>query len=219
MPTEARIAAFATTPMRAAKQERATKEKSRRAKEQQIVATAIQVAQDCAQQVRLLIDKRRDRGTAPVISSGARWTNAMQNNDAIGSKPSERSDWSDAFEAVSRLVAARELALQEIGQDQPEASIPALVSTQQAASNAATSPTDQIVSLDPDQLARAVAEIEKASAVLREADPALEVWSPNSAAKSVTRKYWSIWLMIGGIWISATLVVAGATGAILYLLS
>jgi hypothetical protein len=91
---------------------------------------------------------------------------------------------------------------------------------EEAASNVAADSAAQTVSRDDrDQLALAVAEIEKASAVLREADPALEVWSPNPSAKSVTRKYWSIWLMIGGIWISATLVVAGATGAILYLLS
>jgi hypothetical protein len=55
--------------------------------------------------------------------------------------------------------------------------------------------------------------------VLRQSDPALEVWSPNSATHSVKRKYWSIWLLVAGIWLSATLVVAGATGAILYLLS
>jgi hypothetical protein len=69
--------------------------------------------------------------------------------------------------------------------------------------------------MDPDQLARAVAEIEKASAALREAEPGLEVGLPN--APSHRRKYWSIWLLIGAVWISATLVVAGATGAILYL--
>jgi hypothetical protein len=32
------------------------------------------------------------------------------------------------------------------------------------------------------------------------------------------RNYWSVWILIGAIWISATFVVASATGAILYLL-
>jgi hypothetical protein len=78
--------------------------------------------------------------------------------------------------------------------------------------------SDQIAApaapIDPDQLARAVAEIEKASAALREAEPGLEVGLPD--APSHRRKYWSIWLLVGAVWISATLVVAGATGAILY---
>ena len=49
-------------------------------------------------------------------------------------------------------------------------------------------------------------------------EPALEVWSPDLVKRSEKRKYLSVWILIGGIWISATLVVAGATGAILYLL-
>jgi hypothetical protein len=193
---------------------------SRRAHEQQMVAMAIEVAQDCAREVRLLIDKRRDRGAARVIHSGASWTDAMQNNnDALGSRPPGRADWSDAFEAVSRLAAARDVALEDIGPDRQGASIPEPAGEQQAAADSATVSETPIASLDPDQLARAVAEIEKASSVLRQSDPALEVWSPNSAIHSVKRKYWSIWLLVAGIWLSATLVVAGATGAILYLLS
>ena len=62
---------------------------------------------------------------------------------------------------------------------------------------------------------RAVAEIEKASAALRQAEPGLEVGVPDALPRR--GRYWSIWLLIGGVWISATLVVAGATGAILYL--
>lgn len=213
------IEAAAFRPKQVAKYGQAANENVRRAFERQVIAAAIQAAQDCTREVRLLIGKRRDRSVARVISLGARGAKTMQSNDAAGSKPVERSDWSNAFEAVSRLVAARELALQEIGQDQPEASTLGIATAQPQAPSAVAGPEQQAASLDPDQLARAVAEIEKASAVLRQADPALEVWSPNAAAPSVKRRYWSIWLMIGGIWISVTLVVAGAAGAILYLLS
>jgi len=187
--------------------------------EQQVIAAAIQAAQDCTQGVRLIIGKRRDRSVARVIHSGARGTKPMQNNDAAGPEAVERSDWSDAFEAVSRLAAARELALQEIGRDQPEASSREPANAQPVTPSPAAASDEQVASLDPDQLACAVAEIEKASAVLRQSEPALEAWSPNSAAHGVKRKYWSIWLLVSGIWLSATLVVAGATGAILYLLS
>jgi hypothetical protein len=188
---------------------------SSRVHEQQIVAEAIQVAQDCAREVRLLVDRRRDPGEARVISSGASWTIAMQNNDALGSRPSDRADWSNAFEAVSRLAAAREATLQDIAEDDQGSSPAGGLPGSSNSSALSASPNARI---DPDQLACAVAEIEQASAALRRSEPALEVWAPDPATHAVKRKYWSVWILIGGIWISATLVVAGATGAILFLL-
>jgi len=79
----------------------------------------------------------------------------MQNNDTLGSRPPDRADWSNAFAAVSRLAAIRELALQDVGQDQ--GALPA--SGQQAKWNSATISAEPIDAIDPDQLARAVAEI------------------------------------------------------------
>jgi hypothetical protein len=70
---------------------------------------------------------------------------------------------------------------------------------------------------EQDQLARAMAEIEKASAALRRSEPALELGLPDAGPLVHTRKYRSVWILIGAIWLSATLVVASATGAILYL--
>jgi hypothetical protein len=136
----------------------------------------------------------------------------MPNNDALGSRPADRSDWSSAWEAVSRLAAAREAELHEIGRDRRAAGTP---EPARSGNSAAVSAKQD---LDPDQLAIAVAEIEQASAALRRSEPALEVWSPDLAKRSEKRKYLSVWILIGGIWISATLVVTGATGAILYLL-
>ncbi len=137
----------------------------------------------------------------------------MPNNDALGSRPADRSDWSSAWEAVSRLAAARETALHEIGRDRRAGG-----GAPQPARSASAAAVSAKQDLDPDQLAIAVAEIEQASAALRRSEPALEVWSPDLAKRSEKRKYLSVWILIGGIWISATLVVAGATGAILYLL-
>ena len=157
----------------------------------------------------------------------------MPNNDALGSRPADRSDWSGAWEAVSRLAAAREAALHEIGQDRRGAAAPEPTRGPDTLPGTVTSPdaisarreisAKQGISakqdLDPDQLAIAVAEIEKASAALRRSEPTLEVWSPNSVTRNEKRQYLSVWLLVGSIWISATLVVAGATGAILYVLS
>jgi hypothetical protein len=139
----------------------------------------------------------------------------MPNNDPIGSKPADRSDWNSAWEVVSQLAAARETALLGIGGDQQAAAILESARRQRNVS-AATISAKPVVPMDPDQLARAIAEIEKASAALRRSEPALEVWLPDSATRRESRKYLSVWILIGGIWISATLVVAGATGAILY---
>jgi hypothetical protein len=132
----------------------------------------------------------------------------MPNKDATGSKPADRADWNSAWEIVARLAAAREASLHEIEPPHPAV---ARSRVAQPVANA-LAPTEPV---DPDQLARAVAEIEKASAALRQAEPGLEVGVPDAPPRRI--RYWSIWLLIGGVWISATLVVAGAPGAILYL--
>src|SRR5215813_11808601 len=113
----------------------------------------------------------------------------MPRNDAIGSKPAERSDWNNAWEVVSRLAAAREAALDEI---KDERRAPAASPTR--ITNAPTVSSKHSAGVDPDQLARAVAEIEQASAALRRAEPALEVGVPTAPTRS--RKYWSVWILI-----------------------
>ena len=72
------------------------------------------------------------------------------------------------------------------------------------------------VPVDSDALARAVAEIEIASAALRQSEPTLEPWQPNSEKHSEQR-YLPVWILIGAVWIAALLTLSGATGAILYL--
>lgn len=64
---------------------------------------------------------------------------------------------------------------------------------------------------DRDQLARDIAEIERASAALREAEPALESWSAPAPTLGSPRP---VWLIIGMLWISTALVTLGAAFAI-----
>jgi len=63
------------------------------------------------------------------------------------------------------------------------------------------------------QLAREYADIERASATLRLAQPALESWikppSPPAVAKSRP-----LWLLISVLWLSTALVTAGTVAAI-----
>ena len=141
---------------------------------------------------------------------------AMQSNDAPGAKPTDRSGWSDAFEAVSRLAAAREATMDGVTEDRRGAAVRDPTSRRGTAPDAVAGAPKQ--DIDPDQLARAVAEIEKASAALRRSEPTLEVGLPAATRIGTRKKYLSVWILIGSIWISATLVVAGAAAGILYVM-
>jgi hypothetical protein len=63
-----------------------------------------------------------------------------------------------------------------------------------------------------EQLAREIAEIENAAAMLRKAQPALKSWSkPQSPIMPEAQP---LWLLIGMLWLSTALVTAGAVAAI-----
>jgi hypothetical protein len=63
-----------------------------------------------------------------------------------------------------------------------------------------------------DQLAREIADIERAAAALREGQPALKSWvKPSPPALPKVRPFW---LFIGVLWLSTALVTAGAVVAI-----
>jgi hypothetical protein len=79
--------------------------------------------------------------------------------------------------------------------------------------------------LDPiapaDQFERDIAAIERASAALCKAEPALETWSAPSREAwigdlppAAKRKPRPVWLLIGVLWLSTALVTAGAVAAI-----
>jgi hypothetical protein len=68
-----------------------------------------------------------------------------------------------------------------------------------------------------DQVARDIADIERAAAALRKAQPALETWtaaSNDDASAMLPRKPRQVWLMIGLLWLSTALATAGAVAAI-----
>ena len=71
-----------------------------------------------------------------------------------------------------------------------------------------------------DQFARDIAEIERATAALRRAEPSLEMWDeagsetrPDAATLTI-RKTRPVWLLIGLLWLSTALVTVGAVAAI-----
>ncbi len=67
-------------------------------------------------------------------------------------------------------------------------------------------------SAEPDQLARDIAAIERATAALRKAEPALESWS--DPPPQASHKPRPIWLLVGVLWISTAIVTVGAAVAI-----
>jgi hypothetical protein len=71
-----------------------------------------------------------------------------------------------------------------------------------------------IAMLEPaDQVARDIAEIERAAATLRKAQPALEAWttaSNNEPPVVTPRNPRPVWLLVGLLWLSTALVAAGA---------
>ena len=68
-----------------------------------------------------------------------------------------------------------------------------------------------------EQLARDIADIERATAALRRAQPGLEAWTEPAAderSAGAMRKPRPVWLLIGLLWLSTALVTAGAVAAI-----
>ena len=130
----------------------------------------------------------------------------------------DTAEWNSAWEAVRRLADARRSALSDIKAIEPSRPASMAAADYSLAPALTEQTTAHALVADPAQYARAIAEIEQASAALRRAEPALEAWNPRIAVPSEPRAARSIWVVVGGIWLSAVLVVAGAVGATLFLL-
>ena len=126
----------------------------------------------------------------------------------------ESAEWKAAWEAVSRLAAAQPVSQQHDDRSlaPPSAGDSALAGPEGA--------VESVIPINPDEYARAIAEIEQASAALRRAQPTLETWQREPATTGEARKShsMSVWLLVSGIWLSTVTAFAGAIGAILYLL-
>jgi hypothetical protein len=140
----------------------------------------------------------------------------MSKTDALG--PKDTSDWNRAWRAVSQLAAARGKTLGEPGQVDARAAPPIAKTdpTADAATTGADTAADgaSFAPIAPDQLARDIAEIERAAAALRRAEPTLGPRVPGIQAGGETQGPRSIWLLVGVIWITAAAVVSCAIGAL-----
>lgn len=141
----------------------------------------------------------------------------MSSKDAPDAWPVDDTDWSDAWQAVSRLDAVHRSVVRGLDAG-PAPNEARALGRRENGGDAVAASTESAASIDPNQLARAVAEIEKASAALRRSEPALEPWRPGVGTHSKTRNYLSVWIVIGSIWLLAMLLLSAASGAILFLL-
>src|SRR5262245_57881497 len=109
----------------------------------------------------------------------------MQDSDAYEPHSSDAANWNELSHAHGRFSAAR-----ANGRDLDHEEIPG----EQQSDDLAKRRTS-IVSIT--QLGQAVAEIERAAAALRRAEPALELGIPRSIPAGEVRNYRSVWIMIG----------------------
>ena len=140
----------------------------------------------------------------------------MSKIEPLGAKAKDSADWNHAWSVVAQLAAARGATLRELGPDDRGAALPPpTTAARTSAQSAADLPFPAVA---PDQLARDMAEIERAAAALRRAEPTLERRAPHAPASIEAPAARSVWPLLCVIWLTAVAVVSGAIGAILLLL-
>jgi hypothetical protein len=142
----------------------------------------------------------------------------MSKIEVRGAPAKDSSDWNHAWNVVSQLAAARGTALREIGEDGRNASPPGAAAVPNPGLESAAIPAAPFPPIAPDQLARDIAEIERAAAALRRAEPALEPRAPGPQAGSAPPASRSIWPLVCVIWLMAVAVVSCAIGTVVLLL-
>jgi hypothetical protein len=141
----------------------------------------------------------------------------MSNNKSSGSPARDSAEWNGAWATVSKLAAARQVALR--GLTATPANPPDESPASDAPHDVDEASTHPSPTIDQGHFENAIAEIEEASAALKSASPALEAWQPETpAGESETRKPRSVWLLIGTIWLTMALAIAGVIKAVGYLL-
>jgi len=143
----------------------------------------------------------------------------MSKIEAGGAKSSDGLDWNHAWEAVSRLAAARGATLHRAGGARPGADEPKAAPATPPPPAARRSAPRSSFPPAGDQLAHDIAEIKQAAAALRRAEPSLEPRHPDKEAPIELRGVRSVWILIALIWLSAASVVSCAIGAIFLLFS
>jgi hypothetical protein len=141
----------------------------------------------------------------------------MSKIELLGAKAGDISDWNHAWKVVSRLAAARGTTLRQISEHDRSVSIPSSVlDPNPGPGSVAVAPTS-FAPVAPDQLARDMADIERAAAALRQAEPPLAPGVPATETAGEPRAPHSIWPLICIVWLTAALAASCAIWAIVLL--
>jgi hypothetical protein len=139
----------------------------------------------------------------------------MLNENAQGLRINGKAHSRGAGHTMSRLGGARR-TVPHAAEAGPALSETFAVGRRRNVTDAVAPSVAARASVDADELALAIAEIEIAAAALRQSEPTLEPWQADAQTHHAER-YLPIWVLIGAVWITALLALSGATGAILYL--
>jgi hypothetical protein len=142
----------------------------------------------------------------------------MSKSEAIGPKAADSSEWNHAWSVVSQLAAARGTTLRELGPDDRKTALPDAATAARTGADLAADVAAPFAPVAPDQLARDMAEIERAAAALRRAEPTLERRALNPPASVEVPAARSVWPLLCVIWLMAAGVVSCTIGAIVLLL-
>ena len=157
----------------------------------------------------------------------------MARMTVLNPTPRNRANQADAADVACGLAAVRRITLRKFsGDDQSVSAVYSKTDVVIGAGTAAgvagelpaatqdrwSAASRSTISFTTGDRARAIAEIEHAYVALRRTEPALEAWPPEGPAAAETRNAHSVWVLIGGIWVSTFVVVTGAVGAMVYLL-
>jgi hypothetical protein len=144
----------------------------------------------------------------------------MSKSEAIGPKAADSSDWNHAWSVVSQLAAARGATLRELGPDERNgAALEPPIEAKTRADSAVVEAAPR-APVAAGQLARDMAEIERAAAALRRAEPTLERRGPSPSPVSLEAPAArSVWPLLGVIWLMAAAVVSCAIGAVVLFFS
>jgi hypothetical protein len=179
-------------------------------KTERTIATAELLARGALSTLRLFIDCRRIARAPRVINQLLTGRTLVVTSNRIGPTRARTPEWDHAWQLVCRLASARRDILdvpieKTVESTRQPVAIPRLAE-----------PISNAAAVDREEFARAVAEIEQASAALRQAEPALETGAKPRTKKAASRRPHSVWLLIATLWLSTALVIAGAVTAIAY---
>ena len=169
----------------------------------------------CRNALSLVDDYHRIHNFPHVLKVGNHHGQAAM--DIPTSRSNKPTEWDDAWEIVCRLGASRD-RLSVDTNNQVENGVSENVTTLAKPNSISSIAASGHAASDSDELVRAMADIEQATAALRRAEPDLEAGAERTLAPALAAGQRSVLGLIGLLWTSTMLVTTGVVFAIVALL-